>query len=148
MHRVTSSPFTLPPLEPADRDRVIELQSASTAVFGGAVDATKVEFSFCDTAEDAEDLTNDDELKPASQEESADDDVEMGSTTLQTFAHARCQCPLHPFASTDHSEACDKCHCYVCDVPVSQCPKWAEHCHATDTGKDAQKWKCLPVSES
>ena len=72
----------------------------------------------------------------------------MGSTTLQTFAHARCQCPLHPFASTEHSEACDKCHCYVCDVPVSQCPKWAEHCHATDTGKDAQKWKCLPVSES
>ena len=34
----------------------------------------------------------------------------------------------------------------VCDVPVSQCPKWAEHCHATDTGKDAQKWKCLMTS--
>ena len=148
IQKVTSAPFTLPPLEPADRERFMELQNQSTAVFGGAVDATKVEFSFCDTAEDAEDLTNDDELKPASQEESADDDVEMGSTTLQTFAHARCQCPLHPFASTDHSEACDKCHCYVCDVPVSQCPKWAEHCHATDTGKDAQKWKCLPVSES
>ena len=148
IQRVTSAPFTLPPLEPADRERFMELQNQSAAVFGGAVDATKVEFSFCDTAEDAEDVANDDQLKPASQEESADEDVEMGSTTLQTFAHARCQCPLHPFASTDHSEACDKCHCYVCDVLVSQCPKWAEHCHATDTGKDAQKWKCLPVSES
>ena len=149
IQKVTSAPFTLPPLEPADRERFMELQNQSAAVFGGAVDATKVEFSFCDTSEDAEDVANEDQLKPASQEEeSADEDVEMGSTTLQTFAHARCQCPLHPFASTDHSEACDKCHCYVCDVPVSQCPKWAEHCHATDTGKDAQKWKYVPVWRS
>ena len=144
VQRVTSAPFTLPPLEPADRERFMELQNQSAAVFGGAVDATKVEFSFCDTAEDAQDAANDDDLKPASQEEAAsDDDVQMGSTTLATFAHARCHCSLHPFASTDHSEACDKCHCYVCDVPVSQCPKWAEHCHATDTGKDAEKWKYL-----
>ena len=145
IQKVTSAPFTLPPLEPADRERFMELQNQSAAVFGGSVDASKVEFSFCDTAEDAQDAANDDDLKPASQEEAAsdDDDVQMGATTLATFAHARCHCSLHPFASTDHSEACSKCHCYVCDLPVSQCPKWAEHCHATDTGKDADKWKYL-----
>ena len=122
----------------------MELQNQSAAVFGGSVDASKVEFSFCDTAEDAQDVDNEDDLKPASQEEAAsDDDVQMGATTLATFAHARCHCSLHPFASTDHAAACSKCHCYVCDLPVSQCPKWAEHCHATDTGKDADKWKYL-----
>ena len=84
IQRVTSAPFTLPPLEPADRERFMELQNQSAAVFGGCVDASKVEFSFCDTAEDAQDATNDDDLKPASQEEAAsdDDDVQMGATTL------------------------------------------------------------------
>ena len=43
IQKVTSAPFTLPPLEPADRERFMELQNQSTAVFGGAVDATKVE---------------------------------------------------------------------------------------------------------
>ena len=143
VHRVNSAPFTLPPLDPGDRERVIELQTASLAVFGGCVDASKVEFSFCDSSEDAVDATNDDDVKPASQAEDDDDEVQMGATTLQIFAHPRCQCPLHPFASTKHTEACDKCHCYVCDVPVSQCPRWEEHCHATDTGGDAMKWKQL-----
>ena len=145
VHRVASAPFTLPPLEPGDREKVIKLQNASLAVFGGCVDASKVEFSFCDTAEDAKDATNADDIKPAEDAEAAEDDdeVQMGATTLQIFAHPRCQCPLHPFASTAHSPACDKCHCYVCDVPVSQCPKWEEHCHATDTGGEALRWKQL-----
>ena len=82
IQRVTSAPVTLPPLEPADRERFMELQNQSAAVFGGSVDASKVEFSFCDTAEDAQDAANDDDLKAASQEDAAsdDDDVQMGAT--------------------------------------------------------------------
>ena len=62
IQRVTSAPFTLPPLEPADRERFMELQNQSAAVFGGCVDASKVEFSFCDTSEDAQDASNDDDV--------------------------------------------------------------------------------------
>ena len=67
----------------------MELQNQSAAVFGGAVDATKVEFSFCDTAEDAEDawrmMTAQARVPGGGV---ADEDVEMGSTTLQTRARA------------------------------------------------------------
>lgn len=35
---------------------------------------------------------------------------------------------------------CDKCFCYVCDLPAKDCPDWADHCNAHD-GEDIWKAK-------
>ena len=34
--------------------------------------------------------------------------------------------PLQDLVNAKH---CDKCYCYVCDVPASECIEWRTHCH-------------------
>ncbi|KAH8098990.1 hypothetical protein JL720_1963 [Aureococcus anophagefferens] len=108
-----------------------------------------VAFSFCDVGDRSNSpapADDADDLKVASQDDADDDDdCVMGETKvgdLGDFPHARCHCANHPFGSTDHrNDACAKCYCFVCDVPVADCPKWDDHCHATDAGPDAAQWK-------
>ncbi|XP_054779783.1 uncharacterized protein LOC129287594 isoform X2 [Prosopis cineraria] len=59
------------------------------------------------------------------------------------YPHPRHHCATFPFSSTPHERHCEKCHCYVCDLPAP-CPKWGvgfsstDHCHATEK---VEMWK-------
>ena len=59
---------------------------------------------------------------------------QIGENPLSDFPHARHHCVVFPI----HSDAvsggarrhCPNCFCWVCDRPVSACPRWTEHCLA------------------
>ena len=79
-----------------------------------------------------------------------DDDVILVSTThseAAVFPHARQDCRKHLFAKSSeanprfvcrkNNEHCEKCYCYVCDLPASECEHWSHnkdmepaHCNA------------------
>ena len=148
--RAANSPFTLPTLPKDEKDELMQAFSKDGTIFsGGGADPDLVAFSFCDVGDRSNSpapADDADDLKVASQDDAEDDDdCVMGETKvgdLGDFPHARCHCANHPFGSTDHrNDACAKCYCFVCDVPVADCPKWDDHCHATDAGPDAAQWK-------
>ncbi|KAK7232597.1 hypothetical protein SO694_00035161 [Aureococcus anophagefferens] len=148
--RAANSPFTLPTLPKDEKDELMQAFSKDGTIFsGGGADPELVAFSFCDVGDRSNSpapADDADDLKVASQDDADDDDdCVMGETKvgdLGDFPHARCHCANHPFGSTDHrNDACAKCYCFVCDVPVADCPKWDDHCHATDAGPDAAQWK-------
>lgn len=59
-----------------------------------------------------------------------------GVQALVDYAHFRFQCATKPFKRQRLQRKqlyCQKCFCYVCDVPVEKCGQWIEHCKATDT---------------
>ncbi|KAI9085860.1 hypothetical protein K1719_032274 [Acacia pycnantha] len=61
---------------------------------------------------------------------------EKGQIACRDYPHPRHDCATFPFSSTPHERHCEKCHCFVCDLPAP-CPKWGtgisntDHCHAT-----------------
>ena len=79
-----------------------------------------------------------------------DDDVILVSTThseAAVFLHPRQYCRKHLFAKSSeanprvvcgkNNEHCEKCYCYVCDVPAEECKYWSDnkdmepaHCNA------------------
>ncbi|KAF7818485.1 uncharacterized protein G2W53_023940 [Senna tora] len=69
----------------------------------------------------------------------------LNSTKIacRDYPHPRHLCATFPFSSTPHERHCEKCHCYVCDLPAP-CLKWGtgilstDHCHATEK---AEMWK-------
>jgi hypothetical protein len=79
------------------------------------------------------------------------DDIELVGTKNQVLLpHMRQHCTIQPFqgnsglstaAPTVNSKFCCHCYCYVCDIPVSECTAWEEHCQATDQGTMAYSWK-------
>lgn len=90
---------------------------------------------------DAENNTNDEQIEV------------VGTVSHVRLPHMRQHCTEHPFAyfnsskekleKAGHNEKfCDKCYCYVCDVPVGECSQWAnDHCHATDRGSTGRAWR-------
>ena len=80
------------------------------------------------------------------------DEVEIVNSTVTNptiaYVHMRFQCGVHPFITVDSSKIqspseqarrqaanrlfCNKCYCYICDIPASQCKNWLEHCLAHD----------------
>ncbi|XP_028758264.1 uncharacterized protein LOC114735110 [Neltuma alba] len=68
---------------------------------------------------------------------------EKGQIACRDYPHPRHHCATFPFSSTPHESHCEKCHCYVCDLPAP-CPKWGtgisstDHCHATEK---VEMWK-------
>eukprot|EP00249_Psilotum_nudum_P020160 c27582_g1_i1 orf=483-2513(+) len=69
---------------------------------------------------------------------------ESGPVACRDFPHARHLCAKFPFRTTAHEKFCDKCHCYICDIPAP-CLFWSQgevvdHCHASDKEK---KWRVL-----
>lgn len=65
------------------------------------------------------------------------DVVKKGMDANVDLPHMRSQCGVHPWKG--HSEAlqkhCDKCFCYVCDKPASECKTWSVHCKADEKVK-------------
>ena len=78
--------------------------------------------------------------------------MEMGTKNAMDLPHMRQHCTKHTFIPKQsfnlaygkddaNYQSCDKCFCYVCDVPVQECKHWLTHCHADDKGRFAYKWK-------
>lgn len=94
-----------------------------------------------------------DSTPPSSSEETAEtsnnesDEIAVVGTKNQTLLpHMRPHCGAHPFRiptketrhddgeATGNMEFCEQCFCFICDIPVHDCPKWTIHCNATDQG--------------
>ena len=60
-----------------------------------------------------------------------DDDFQMvgrtGTNALEDFPHLREHCVVAKWA-VDPKKFCANCYCAVCDVPVSKCVDWKNHC--------------------
>ena len=83
------------------------------------------------------------------------DDCEIaicGIYNSQVFIHMRQHCTKYPFMEKtqkgrkkgrkkNNMNYCDKCYCYVCDIPVKECRNWGLHCSASEKGTQATKWK-------
>jgi hypothetical protein len=53
----------------------------------------------------------------------------------RTLPHTRNLCGEHPFtkgSSASNQLACDKCYCYVCDCPTTECKEWGTGLDRTD----------------
>lgn len=101
-----------------------------------------------------------------------DDVVLVGTANENRLPHMRQHCPDNKFVqdivamsrsshmtatkrreleegTKDNVQCCDKCYCFVCDKPASECTSWgtegqsnySSHCHASDAGTDAPIWK-------
>jgi hypothetical protein len=51
-----------------------------------------------------------------------------GVKAVETYPHARNQCPTHAFGTPGF---CATCYCAACEVKASECLKWSEHYTAT-----------------
>ena len=50
---------------------------------------------------------------------------------LSDYPHSREDCVVHPIILHVNAELnCPQCYCYVCDVPVTDCRHWKQHCLA------------------
>ena len=82
-----------------------------------------------------------------------DEDEELrvvGTKNHVELVHMRQHCTKFLFQNVDGNApsgqhpnqlCCDNCYCYVCDCNACDCKHWQQHCHATDTGPNAHKWK-------
>ena len=102
-------------------------------------------------------LSDDDEVEEVSKpveavkelRQQVEDGVEVvgsrGSTLAADLPHPRADCPVSPFtpsktakrAVRGNDKHCPSCWCFVCEVPVAQCPQWSSrdaktpaHCNA------------------
>jgi len=64
----------------------------------------------------------------------------VGKLANSDYPHSRFDCAIHKFGIADDSSHCEKCYCWVCDIPAKDCSAWAHHCHAKDT---AHYWQSL-----
>jgi hypothetical protein len=65
----------------------------------------------------------------------SDDIEEIGVANEHTYIHARFDCPKFEFEASRlfshwNQQCCDKCFCWVCDVPAVECSIWSVHCSA------------------
>ena len=73
----------------------------------------------------------------------------VGTVNALHLPHMRPHCTANPFINSvapsqtsGNLKACSLCYCYVCDVPVKDCPCWeSSHCNATDKGSTAAHWR-------
>ena len=54
---------------------------------------------------------------------------------INNLPHLRCDCPNIKFTKETHLKICENCWCYICDVNVSGCSDWKNHCHANPNDK-------------
>jgi hypothetical protein len=89
---------------------------------------------------------------------SSSDEIEVVGTVNQVLLpHMRQHCTEELFSPfrcsygtaakeerlTNNVKICSLCYCYVCDVKASKCPKWHQHCSASDSGPTGHKWAAL-----
>ena len=73
---------------------------------------------------------------PTGQAKKISDDIEeLGVANEYTYIHARFDCPKFKFEpghifSPPNQRFCDKCYCWICDMPASECSTWTAHCSA------------------
>ncbi|CAM9392684.1 unnamed protein product, partial [Laminaria digitata] len=75
-----------------------------------------------------------------------EEDVEMVGRNGVELPHNRFSCPENPFdlaIEGTHMNRCELCFCYVCNRPATDCSKWEDHCHASDSGPRKCLWKVL-----
>lgn len=78
--------------------------------------------------------------------QSSNEDVEcigshVGVRALADYPHFRFHCLIHPFKRQRYHnklKTCQRCFCYVCDIPAYQCQEWNQHAKAVDS---LQKWR-------
>lgn len=62
---------------------------------------------------------------------------QVGTATARDMPHPRSLCAKNTFATASpfqkQMDTCNQCYCYVCDLKVSDCKKWATHCLADHT---------------
>jgi hypothetical protein len=72
--------------------------------------------------------------------EDDDDGLMVVSSTLVNpnvdYPHGRRDCGKFPFSMETAPKHCSKCYCHACDVPVSECPSWDQHCRREPVIKD------------
>ncbi|KAI8512173.1 hypothetical protein Bbelb_088120 [Branchiostoma belcheri] len=80
---------------------------------------------------------------------SDEDDLQVTYVSLPETAHyphARGDCKIHTFKEVDlttigpvenNATFCEKCYCFMCDVPASQCQQWTD-----PTGAHCNAYKC------
>ncbi|KAI8492711.1 hypothetical protein Bbelb_297520, partial [Branchiostoma belcheri] len=80
---------------------------------------------------------------------SDEDDLQVTYVSLPETAHyphARGDCKIHTFKEVDlttigpvenNATYCEKCYCFMCDVPASQCQQWTD-----PTGAHCNAYKC------
>ena len=71
-----------------------------------------------------------------------DEDVAFQGVVGDVFPHLRESCPAFAFPS-DAQHFCDKCFCFACDIPASECDMWPAHCIAISRDPD---WKRIRKS--
>jgi hypothetical protein len=69
------------------------------------------------------------------------------------FPHPRHGCTKNPFRFFDSSswqdrtesnmDYCEKCYCFVCEVPAKSCPEFKKHCHANDRDDMKSYWQYM-----
>lgn len=75
-----------------------------------------------------------------------DDEIEVVETENSIFnptisyPHPRHLCGVNNFKTTSHKLTCDKCYCYVCNIPAKDCREWKVHCDAND---EEYKWETM-----
>ncbi|KAM4603321.1 uncharacterized protein ACJ7VT_018036 [Polymixia lowei] len=100
--------------------------------------------------EEVKKIVADDTLSPGVLNE---DLVITFSQRAEVMPHARYDCPIHPFTTTDRETSapvgnnhliCDQCFCYVCDKLASLCVVWREKgvCHC-NSHKRSEFWSGL-----
>lgn len=52
------------------------------------------------------------------------------------YPHQRRNCGKFPFSTENAQQHCPNCYCQRCDVPVSACPSWSQHCLLAPIPKD------------
>lgn len=65
------------------------------------------------------------------------DEVEMTESNAINpnidYPHQRHFCGLYKFEMNNSLLFCQKCYCYVCNIPAQDCKTWSIHCHAHDS---------------
>lgn len=64
--------------------------------------------------------------------------TQRGVLALADYAHMRADCVVKEFVKGKWHEWCEKCFCYICDIPVGECKEWSKHCKAIHSVK---KWR-------
>lgn len=134
---------------PPKRPRVVHTSSPSSAASSAPPNASDDELVVVShTKRGCSTKRTDSAIRPSSRgtERAADEGVECvgerrGIQALSDYPHFRFQCAIEQFKRArgfKKERHCERCFCYVCDIPAEQCKTWMSHAKAVDT---VPKWR-------
>ena len=100
--------------------------------------------------------TNDDDAVNEDDAEDEDEEIQVTGSNMTNpmteFPHPRHLCGMHPFDAkftNSNHKICDKCYCFVCDIPASRCLSWVgNHCHAYNSTEWTSLRKLVSSSQN